>query len=128
MAYSNIHPIQSFAAGADSLPFGSAVKLKASADEPTVELATAATDDVVGFVFNEVYHAGQTVGVMTQQGNRVEAIAAGAIAVGDKVAVTTDGKVTKCESGAAIGYAVTAAAADKEYVTVVFEKSTVAGE
>lgn len=119
--YSNIHPIQSFAAGADTLPYGCAVKLDTSATtEPTVILAEAAGDDVVGFVFNEVYHKDHTVGVMVQEGNRVEAIAAGTIAVGDRVAVTTRGHVVT-GTGATVGVAMTSAAAN-EYVTIMFDK------
>lgn len=124
MSYSNIHPIQSFAAGADNLAYGLAVKLDTSAtEEPTVILATAATDDVVGLIFNQVYTKGHTCGVMVQEGNRAQAVADGTIAVGDKVAVTAGGRVVKATAGKVIGFAVTAAAKD-EYVTITFEKSS----
>ena len=124
MAYSNIHPIQTYKAGAADLAYGTAVKLMAGADEPTVVQATAAADDVVGFVFNPVYVEGANVGVLGQQGNKCEVIAAGAIAVGDSVAVTAKGYVAKATSGKVIGKAMTAASEAGQFLTILLEKGS----
>ena len=124
MAYSNIHPIQTYKAGAADLAYGTAVKLMACADEPTVVQATAAADDVVGFVFNPVYVEGANVGVLGQQGNKCEVIAAGAIAVGDSVAVTAKGYVAKATSGKVIGKAMTAASEAGQFLTILLEKGS----
>lgn len=126
MAYSNIHPIQTYKAGAADLAYGTAVKLMAGAAEPTVVQATAAADDVVGFVFNPVYVEGANVGVLGQQGNKCEVIAAGAIAVGDSVAVTTKGYVAKATSGKVVGKAMTAASEAGQFLTILLEKATLA--
>ena len=125
MAYSNIHPIQTYKAGAADLAYGTAVKLMAGADEPTVVQATAAADDVVGFVFNPVYVEGANVGVLGQQGNKCEVIAAGAIAVGDSVAVTAKGYVAKATSGKVIGKAMTAASEAGQFLTILLEKGSI---
>lgn len=125
MAYSNIHPIQTYKAGAADLAYGTAVKLMAGAAEPTVVQATAAADDVVGFVFNPVYVEGANVGVLGQQGNKCEVIAAGAIAVGDSVAVTAKGYVAKATSGKVIGKAMTAASEAGQFLTILLEKGTI---
>ena len=124
MAYSNIHPIQTYKAGAADLAYGTAVKLMAGADEPTVVQATAASDDVVGFVFNPVYVEGANVGVLGQQGNKCEVIAAGAIAVGDSVAVTAKGYVAKATSGKVVGKAMTAASEAGQFLTILLEKGS----
>lgn len=124
MAYSNIHPIQTYKAGAADLAYGTAVKLMAGADEPTVVQATAAADDVVGFVFNPVYVEGANVGVLGQQGNKCEVIAAGAIAVGDSVAVTAKGYVAKATSGKVVGKAMTAASEAGQFLTILLEKGS----
>ena len=126
MAYSNIHPIQTYKAGATDLAYGTAVKLMAGAAEPTVVQATAAADDVVGFVFNPVYVEGANVGVLGQQGNKCEVIAAGAIAVGDSVAVTAKGYVAKATSGKVVGKAMTAASEAGQFLTILLEKATLA--
>ena len=126
MAYSNIHPIQTYKAGAADLAYGTAVKLMAGATEPTVVQATAAADDVVGFVFNPVYVEGANVGVLGQQGNKCEVIASGAIAVGDSVAVTAKGYVAKATSGKVVGKAMTAAAEAGQFLTILLEKATLA--
>jgi hypothetical protein len=126
MAYSNIHPIQTYKAGAADLAYGTAVKLMAGAAEPTVVQATAAADDVVGFVFNPVYVEGANVGVLGQQGNKCEVIAAGAIAVGDSVAVTAKGYVAKATSGKVVGKAMTAASEAGQFLTILLEKATLA--
>ena len=126
MAYSNIHPIQTYKAGAADLDYGTAVKLMAGAAEPTVVQATAAADDVVGFVFNPVYVEGANVGVLGQQGNKCEVIAAGAIAVGDSVAVTAKGYVAKATSGKVVGKAMTAASEAGQFLTILLEKATLA--
>lgn len=126
MAYSNIHPIQTYKAGAADLAYGTAVKLMAGATEPTVVQATAAADDVVGFVFNPVYVEGANVGVLGQQGNKCEVIAAGAIAVGDSVAVTAKGYVAKATSGKVVGKAMTAASEAGQFLTILLEKATLA--
>lgn len=125
MAYSNIHPIQTYKAGAADLAYGTAVKLMAGADEPTVVQATAAADDCVGFVFNPVYVEGANVGVLGQQGNKCEVIAAGAIAVGDSVAVTAKGYVAKATSGKVIGKAMTAASEAGQFLTILLEKGSI---
>ena len=124
MAYSNIHPIQTYKAGAADLAYGTAVKLMAGADEPAVVQATAAADDVVGFVFNPVYVEGANVGVLGQQGNKCEVIAAGAIAVGDYVAVTAKGYVAKATSGKVVGKAMTAASEAGQFLTILLEKGS----
>lgn len=124
MAYSNIHPIQTYKAGAADLAYGTAVKLMAGAAEPTVVQATAAADDVVGFVFNPVYVEGANVGVLGQQGNKCEVIAAGAIAVGDSVAVTAKGYVAKATSGKVVGKAMTAASEAGQFLTILLEKGS----
>lgn len=126
MAYSNIHPIQTYKAGAADLAYGTAVKLMAGAAEPTVVQATAAADDVVGFVFNPVYVEGANVGVLGQQGNKCEVIAAGAISVGDSVAVTAKGYVAKATSGKVVGKAMTAASEAGQFLTILLEKATLA--
>lgn len=126
MAYSNIHPIQTYKAGAADLAYGTAVKLMAGAAEPTVVQATASADDVVGFVFNPVYVEGANVGVLGQQGNKCEVIAAGAIAVGDSVAVTAKGYVAKATSGKVVGKAMTAASEAGQFLTILLEKATLA--
>lgn len=124
MAYSNIHPIQTYKAGAADLAYGTAVKLDTTkTDEPTVIQATAA-DEVVGFVFNPVYVEGANVGVLGQQGNRCEVVAGGVIAIGDHVTVTTKGYVAKAASGAYVGIAMTAAAEAGQYLTIMLEKGT----
>lgn len=124
MAYSNIHPIQTYKAGAATLAYGTAVKLSSATDEPTVVQATAASDEVVGFVFNPVYVEGANVGVLGQQGNRCEVVAGGAIAIGDHVAATTSGYVATATTGAYVGIAMTAAAEAGQYVTIMLEKGT----
>ena len=124
MAYSNIHPIQSFAAGAADLAYGTAVKLDTSASEPTVIQATAAAD-FIGVVFNPVYVKGQTVGV--QREGKAEVIAASTIAYGDKVAPTTGGKFAKVSSGAYVGIAMTAASNNGEFFTMLIQSGTIAG-
>lgn len=126
MAYSNIHPIQTYKAGAADLAYGTAVKLMAGAAEPTIVQAIAAADDVVGFVFNPVYVEGANVGVLGQQGNKCEVIAAGAIAVGDSVAVTAKGYVAKATSGKVVGKAMTAASEAGQFLTILLEKATLA--
>ena len=124
MAYSNIHPIQSFAAGAADLAYGTAVKLDTSASEPTVIQATAAAD-FIGVVFNPVYVKGQTVGV--QREGKAEVIAASTIAYGDKVAPTTGGRFAKVSSGAYVGIAMTAASNNGEFFTMLIQSGTIAG-
>lgn len=125
MAYSNIHPIQTYKAGAADLAYGTAVKLDTTkTDEPTVIQATAAADEVVGFVFNPVYVEGANVGVLGQQGNRCEVVAGGVIAIGDHVTVTTKGYVATAASGAYVGIAMTAAAEAGQYLTIMLEKGT----
>lgn len=124
MAYSNIHPIQSFAAGAADLAYGTAVKLDTSASEPTVIQATAAAD-FIGVVFNPVYVKGQTVGV--QREGKAEVVAASTIAYGDKVAPTTGGKFAKVSSGAYVGIAMTAASNNGEFFTMLIQSGTIAG-
>ena len=124
MAYSNIHPIQSFAAGAADLAYGTAVKLDTSASEPTVIQATAAAD-FIGVVFNPVYVKGQTVGV--QREGKAEVVATSTIAYGDKVAPTTGGKFAKASSGAYVGIAMTAASKDGEFFTMLIQSGTIAG-
>lgn len=124
MAYSNIHPIQSFAAGAANLDYGTAVKLNTSASEPTVIQATAAAD-FIGVVFNPVYVKGQTVGV--QREGKAEVIAASTIAYGDKVAPTTGGRFAKVSSGAYVGIAMTAASNNGEFFTMLIQSGTIAG-
>lgn len=124
MAYSNIHPIQSFAAGAADLAYGTAVKLDTSASEPTVIQATAAAD-FIGVVFNPVYVKGQTVGV--QREGKAEVVAASTIAYGDKVAPTTGGKFAKASSGAYVGIAMTDASKDGEFFTMLIQSGTIAG-
>ena len=125
MAYSNIHPIQSFAAGAADLAYGTAVKLDTAASEPTVVQATTAADDFIGVVFNPVYVKGQTVGV--QREGKAEVIAASTIAYGDKVAPTTGGKFAKASSGAYVGIAMTAAANNGDFFTMLIQSGTIAG-
>ena len=124
MAYSNIHPIQSFAAGAADLAYGTAVKLDTSASEPTVIQATAAAD-FIGVVFNPVYVKGQTVGV--QREGKAEVVAASTIAYGDKVAPTTGGRFAKVSSGAYVGIAMTAASNNGEFFTMLIQSGTIAG-
>lgn len=124
MAYSNIHPIQSFAAGAADLAYGTAVKLDTSASEPTVIQATAAAD-FIGVVFNPVYVKGQTVGV--QREGKAEVIAASTIAYGDKVAPSTGGRFAKVSSGAYVGIAMTAASNNGEFFTMLIQSGTIAG-
>lgn len=124
MAYSNIHPIQSFAAGAADLAYGTAVKLHTSASEPTVIQATAAAD-FIGVVFNPVYVKGQTVGV--QREGKAEVVAASTIPYGDKVAPTTGGKFAKVSSGAYVGIAMTAASNNGEFFTMLIQSGTIAG-
>lgn len=125
MAYSNIHPIQSFKAGAADLAYGTAVKVDPSkTDEATVIQATSAADDVTGFVFNPVYVEGQTVGV--QMSGKCEVIAGGAVAVGEYVAPTTGGRLVKASSGKYVGQAMTAAANDGDFMTILIKKGTLA--
>ena len=124
MAYSNIHPIQSFAAGAADLAYGTAVKLDSSASEPTVIQATAAAD-FIGVVFNPVYVKGQTVGI--QRGGKAEVVAASTIAYGDKVAPSTGGRFAKVSSGAYVGIAMTAASNNGEFFTMLIQSGTIAG-
>ena len=124
MAYSNIHPIQSFAAGAADLAYGTAVKLDTSASEPTVIQATAAAD-FIGVVFNPVYVKGQTVGV--QREGKAEVVAASTIAYGDKVAPTTGGKFAKVSAGAYVGIAMSAASNNGEFFTMLIQSGTIAG-
>ena len=124
MAYSNIHPIQSFAAGAADLAYGTAVKLDTSASEPTVIQATAAAD-FIGVVFNPVYVKGQTVGV--QREGKAEVVAASTIAYGDKVAPTTGGRFAKVSSGAYVGIAMSAASNNGEFFTMLIQSGTIAG-
>lgn len=124
MAYSNIHPIQSFAAGAADLAYGTAVKLDTAASEPTVIQATAAAD-FIGVVFNPVYVKGQTVGV--QREGKAEVVAASTLAYGDKVAPTTGGKFAKVSSGAYVGIAMSAASNGGEFFTMLIQSGTLAG-
>lgn len=125
MAYSNIHSIQSFKAGAADLAYGTAVKLDTSkTDEATVIQATSAADDVTGFVFNPVYVEGQTVGI--QMSHKCEVVAGGAVAIGEYVAPTTGGRLVKASTGKYVGQAVTAAANAGDYFTILIKKGTLA--
>lgn len=118
MSYSNIHPIQSFYAK-EALPTqGIAVKL--DTDELTVTKATAATDEVVGLVFNPVYTAGDSVGILTAPGVKASALAGAAVAIGDLLGVDSSGRLVKAATNALyFAKALSAATAADQYITVL---------
>lgn len=118
MAISNYNRLQYFKAGADlSKAHGQFVKLAA---DGTAVLTTAATDAVLGPVIVPIA-MGLELGVCVERGVRVPAHAAGAIAVGDKVALTTGGNVIKAPAATAyIGVCEEAAVANGNIVTIVF--------
>ena len=118
MAVSNYNRLQYFKAGADmSNAHGQFVKLGA---DHRVVFTTAATDPVLGAVITPIAE-NLELGVCIERGVRVPARVTGAIAVGDKVALTTAGKVKKATAGEAyIGICDEAATAADDIVTIVF--------
>lgn len=120
MSHSNIHPIQSFYAKTEMPIYGIAVKLSAI-DEFTAEVATAATDDILGIVFNPVYVAGDSVGVLTAVGNKCAVVTGGAVAIGDLLTVDSKGRATKGAAGNKVfAKALTAATSADQYITALF--------
>lgn len=118
MAVSNYHRLQYFKAGVD-LRKGHGLFVKLAADG-TVVPTTAATDAVLGPVIVPI-DKGLELGVCIERGVRVPARVAGVIAIGDKVSLTTGGKVMKAAAGAAyIGVCDEASNAADDIVTIVF--------
>lgn len=122
MAVSNYFQLQAFPAGEDlSTAHGIFVKLN---NKGQIVKCTAAGDPVVGVVIIPIpYVAGDdrnVPGTCTERGVKVPAVASGAIAVGDTVALTTGGKIAKATSGVTIGVALEAATADEQVITILF--------
>ena len=118
MAVSNFNRQQYFKAGVD-LRRGHGLFVKLAVDGTAV-LTTAATDPVLGAIITPI-DKGLELGVCIERGVRVPARVAGAIAIGDKVALTTGGKVIKAPAGTAyIGVCDEASKAADDIITIVF--------
>lgn len=122
MAVSNYFQLQAFPAGEDlSKAHGIMVKLN---NKGQIVKCTAAADPVIGVVIIPIpYTEGDDrncPGTCTERGVKVPAVASGAIAVGDKVALAAGGKIAKAASGTYVGIALEAAAKADEVITILF--------
>lgn len=118
MAVSNFRATQAYIAGVDlTNMFGRAVNLNSDGELTNVMTA----GDAIFGVLVEPGPKGQVLGVVNEQGIKVPAHTAGAIAAGAKVAVTANGRfVAHTGTGAAVGVANEAAAGADALITITF--------
>ena len=118
MAISNYNRLQHFKAGEDlSNAHGQFVKL---GTDGRAYLTAGPTDAVLGVVIVPIAKDLE-LGVCIERGVRVPARVAGAIAIGDRVAMDASGKVITAPAGAAyIGICDEAANAADDIVTIIF--------
>lgn len=119
MAVSNYRSLQAFTAGADlSATYAMAVKTDPAAENQVI--LSAAGAGTIGVVI-EPAPIGGTVGVCCEQGVKVPARVAGAVAVGALVSVGADGKFKTAASGElAVGIAQEAATAADQIITILY--------
>lgn len=117
MAVSNYNRLQYYKAGVD-LSQGHGLFVKMGTDGRVVP-TDAATDAVLGPVITPVAENFE-LGVCLERGVKVPARVAGAIAVGDKVALTAGGKIATAATGAYIGICEEASTAADQIITIAF--------
>lgn len=118
MAVSNYNRLQYFTAGEDlSKAHGQFVKL---GSDGRAYLTTGPNDPVLGPVIVPIAEDLE-LGVCLERGVRVPARVAGAMAIGDRVALDASGKVKTAPAGTAyIGICDEAAHAANDIVTIIF--------